>query len=150
MFCKKPEERSKLYMDLSTAAETGYDFSSRWFNVSTDLCSIQTSDLIPVDLNSVLYKTELIIAKLCRLVRNKTCSRDFTLKSLQRQAAMNSLLFNETALHWSDLNYRTGQRNDVFYISNLSPLFMGMQPPSAYHFSDIITRHMSFFDTYAG
>lgn len=137
-------------MDLSTAAETGYDFSSRWFNVSTELCSIQTSDLIPVDLNSILYKNELIIAKLCRLNRNRTCSREYTIKSLQRQSAMNALLFNETTLQWSDMNYRTGQLNSVFYISNLTPLFMGMQPPTGYHYSDIIGYHLKFFDQYSG
>lgn len=150
VFCKQPEERSKLYMDLSTAAETGYDFSSRWFNTTTDWCSIQTSDLVPADLNSILFKTELIIAKFCRLIRDRDCSREYTAKSLKRQAAMNALLFNETTLQWSDFNHKTGQQNPNFYLSNLSPLFMGMQPPQNYHYTDIIGHHLSYFDQFSG
>lgn len=150
MFCKKPSDHSKLYMDLSTAAETGYDFSSRWFNTTTDMCSIQTSDLIPADLNAILYKSELIIAKMCRLTRNRTCSRAFTLRSLRRAEALNALMFNETSLAWADLNFRTGELNSNFYITNLMPLFMGVQPPSAYHYSDLIARHMAYFDQFQG
>lgn len=150
VYCKRPEDRSKLYMDLSTAAETGYDFSSRWFNSTTDWCSIQTSDLIPVDLNAIIFKTELIIAKLCRLNRDRECSRRFTTRSLERQAAINALLFNETTLQWCDMNYLTGQLNQNFFISNLTPLFMGMQPPLGFHYSDIINKHLGYFDQFSG
>lgn len=150
VYCKRPEERAKLYTDLSTAAETGYDFSSRWFNTTMDVCSIQTSDLIPCDLNAILYKTELIIARLCRLNKNQNCSRKYIAKSIERQIAVNALLFNEKTLQWSDFNYRTAKQNENFYISNLTPLFMGMRPPLNYHYSDIITRHLSYFEKFSG
>lgn len=69
-YCKRNEERSQLYMDISTAAETGYDFSSRWFNDSMNMCTIQTTDIIPVDLNAIMFKTELIIARFCEMKGN--------------------------------------------------------------------------------
>jgi len=51
-----------FYRNMRAAAESGWDFSSRWF-AGNDLQSIRTTDLVPVDLNCLLYNLELTIAK---------------------------------------------------------------------------------------
>ena len=55
-----------VYRNLRAAAESGWDFSSRWFADGKTLATIRTTDLIPVDLNSLLYQLELTIAKALR------------------------------------------------------------------------------------
>lgn len=61
----------ELYSDLVSAAESGWDFSSRWFSEQplsgrnvTDggLRMINTKDVVPVDLNSILCWSEKILA----------------------------------------------------------------------------------------
>ena len=62
-----------VYRDLRATAESGLDFSSRWFADGKTLSSIRTTDMVPVDLNSLLYKLELTIARGCEVQRRLDC-----------------------------------------------------------------------------
>jgi alpha,alpha-trehalase len=55
-------QRANLYAELASGAETGWDYSSRWFSDSTlqgnaALRSLQVRNTIPVCLNSILCKS---------------------------------------------------------------------------------------------
>ena len=52
-----------LYLDLRAACESGWDFSGRWFADGKSLHLAQTTDIIPVDLNALLYNLEQTIAR---------------------------------------------------------------------------------------
>ncbi|MCU0634638.1 MAG: hypothetical protein MUE41_07175, partial [Gemmatimonadaceae bacterium] len=54
--------RETFYRNVRAAAESGWDFSSRWMRDTTTLASLETTALIPVDLNSILYHAERTIA----------------------------------------------------------------------------------------
>ncbi|OYW85226.1 hypothetical protein B7Z17_02695, partial [Candidatus Saccharibacteria bacterium 32-49-10] len=49
------KDADRLYLHLRAAAESGWDFSSRWFIDPLDIRTIHTADIIPVDLNCLLY-----------------------------------------------------------------------------------------------
>jgi alpha,alpha-trehalase len=51
-----------FYHHIRAAAASGWDFSSRWFDDPNKLSTIKTTDLVPVDLNCLLYNLELTIA----------------------------------------------------------------------------------------
>ena len=54
---------------MKTGAESGWDYSSRWFSGSLEgeeLYSVSTGDILPVDLNSFLCRNAQIIAELYR------------------------------------------------------------------------------------
>lgn len=60
-------ERGNFYSEIIAAAESGMDFSSRWFirngsNMGV-LANAKTRSIIPVELNAMLYKNAKIIAK---------------------------------------------------------------------------------------
>src|ERR671931_828322 len=57
-------ERAAFYRNVRATAESGWDFSSRWLRDPRDLRSLETTDLVPVDLNSLLYHAERTIAAL--------------------------------------------------------------------------------------
>jgi alpha,alpha-trehalase len=48
--------QQQLYHDIATAAESGWDFSSRWMEDEEQLSSLKTSSIIPVDLNAFLLQ----------------------------------------------------------------------------------------------
>src|SRR2546426_563773 len=50
--------RAGFYRNARATAESGWDFSSRWMRDPRDLRTLETIDLIPVDLNSLLYNAE--------------------------------------------------------------------------------------------
>src|SRR5207302_1860074 len=56
--------RESFYRNVKATAESGLDFSSRWMRDPKDLRSLETTDLIPVDLNSLLYHAERTLAAL--------------------------------------------------------------------------------------
>ena len=50
-----------LYRDLRAAAESGWDFSSRWLEDPSDLASIRTTAILPIDLNTFLWGLETAV-----------------------------------------------------------------------------------------
>ena len=57
------EFKKNKYRDLRSCAESGWDFSSRWFEDGKTLATIQLIKYIPVDLNCLLYHLEKTLAK---------------------------------------------------------------------------------------
>src|SRR5881628_4098 len=62
-------QRDAFFRNVRATAESGWDFSSRWMRDPKDLRTLETTELIPVDLNSLLYNTERTIAAFA-FVRN--------------------------------------------------------------------------------
>ncbi|KAG0417621.1 Trehalase, partial [Dictyocoela roeselum] len=51
---QKMQSADEFYTNLKSGAESGWDFSSRWFSVETEISTIATTHQIPVDLNAIL------------------------------------------------------------------------------------------------
>ena len=67
----------QIYRELASGAETGWDFSSRWFSNYENLTDIHTSDLIPVDLNCILYKNEITLYHIHSLLNNSQQAQSY-------------------------------------------------------------------------
>jgi alpha,alpha-trehalase len=103
--------RKALYLNLRAAAESGWDFSSRWMRDPKDLRTIETTDLAPVDLNSLLYHAERTIAAL--LIRRNgkgdaAASARFTAAANARQAAIRRYAYSERDGFFYDVRWHTG------------------------------------------
>lgn len=49
---------TEIYRDLRSAAASGWDFSSRWMDNPHQLNTLRTTSIVPVDLNSLMFKME--------------------------------------------------------------------------------------------
>lgn len=49
---------AELYVHIRAACESGWDFSSRWMGNEATMATIRAADIIPVDLNCLLYALE--------------------------------------------------------------------------------------------
>jgi alpha,alpha-trehalase len=58
---KNVKDKKSLFRNIRAACESGWDFSSRWFKREGDFTSIHTAEIIPVDLNCLLYNLETTI-----------------------------------------------------------------------------------------
>jgi alpha,alpha-trehalase len=112
--------------------------------------TIQTSDLIPVDLNAVMYKTEVIISKLCLAKGNIRMHQLFKIRSRKRYSAINSLLWSAEKSCWADFNHQTRMLTKHFYVSNLAPLWVGMKPPGGLTVNQLLAAHVDLFHKYEG
>jgi alpha,alpha-trehalase len=125
--------RIALHRNLRACAESGWDFSSRWMRDPSDLRSLETTDLVPVDLNSLLYNLEQVIASL-RLHRNgpgdaDVASRFATIASTRRRALLAAAYDPATGFFY-DVRWRTGERvTDRPSLAAAAPLYFGLATP---------------------
>jgi alpha,alpha-trehalase len=123
----------QLYRDLRAAAESGWDFGSRWFADGRSLETINTTEIIPIDLNSLLFGLEEAIRLGCERAHDASCVREFTRRAAARREAVNRYLWDAAAGVYRD--YRWVKQAQVPRISAaiLYPLFAGLatQPQAA-------------------
>ena len=80
---------SSLFRDIRSAAESGWDFSTRWFADVKNMRTIQTTNLLPVDLNCLLYKVELILSEARKLKGDKQMAATYSeLAGTRKQAIL--------------------------------------------------------------
>ncbi|KAM5131901.1 trehalase [Mantella aurantiaca] len=113
-----------LYSDIAAAAESGWDFSTRWFYGSTNtLLDTKTSSAIPVDLNAILCRVERVLAKFYTDLDMPEMASRFSDALNQRLKAVQAVLWDQDLGVWLDYNLEQQKRNPNFYPSNLSPLW---------------------------
>nr|CAD1835474.1 unnamed protein product [Ananas comosus var. bracteatus] len=132
-----PSQKAKFYHEIASGAESGWDFSSRWMRLnSSDLTTIATTSIIPVDLNTFMYKMELDISEFARLLGDETTSKKFLKASKARQAAIKSILWNSNMKQWLDYwlisksnceevyNWQAECQSHNVFASNFIPLWV--------------------------
>lgn len=119
----------KIWHEIAAAAESGWDFSSRWFKSRESMKTIQTTSIIPVDLNSILYGNERILAKFFKKVGNNEKSKFYYEQAKLRKQSMKKYLWNSRKRSFFDYNYQTKEQNEEFYLSNYLPLFYEFKNP---------------------
>lgn len=113
-----------LYQQLATGAETGWDFSSRWMENQPNLNSLITTEIIPVDLNSILYKNEMTLASLYDLMKMPNMQALYERRAKKRLQAIHAILWNPDTQIWND-RYLNGTFDERWYPSNFFPFWAG-------------------------
>jgi alpha,alpha-trehalase len=124
------ENLEKLYLDLRAGAESGWDFSSRWFREADEISTIHTTDIVAVDLNCLLYHLESTIAEAYHLMFQPLLERKFRRLAEQRKAVINRYLWDEDEQFFMDYDFRTGKRTDVLSLAGAYPLFTKVATPA--------------------
>ncbi len=131
---KKAEEqlRKTVYRHLRAGAESGIDFSSRWFADKKTLATIETTDMIAVDLNSLLYHleqtlklayTKLPASQPAAAAQNTAKAGDYEKKAQQRKKAIEQYCWNEKMGMYSDYNFVKPSQTDNITMAGMYPLF---------------------------
>jgi alpha,alpha-trehalase len=126
-------QREALFRNLRAAAESGWDFSSRWMRDPADLRTLETTDLVPVDLNSILYHAERTIAAL-RAFRggagDAAAAARFTRAADARRQALLAAAYDSAGGYFFDVRWRTGERvRDRPTMAAAAPLYFGLATP---------------------
>ena len=125
--------REGFYRNVRATAESGWDFSSRWMRDPKDLRTLETTDLVPVDLNSLLYHAERMIAAL-RAVRGRAgdagVARQFAEAAEDRRRALLAAAYDPATGFFYDVRWRSGERvTDRPTLAAASPLYFGLATP---------------------
>jgi alpha,alpha-trehalase len=115
---------AEVYRDLRAAAESGWDFSSRWLADDKTLGSIRTTDFAPVDLNSLLYKLELVIARGCRETKRPDCEKKMLSNARVRRATMLRVMWDDKISAFVDYDWRNQRGMNRLTAATVYPVFV--------------------------
>lgn len=119
-----PETAAMVYKNLRSAAESGWDFSSRWFADGQQLGTIQTTSLVPVDLNCLLYHLEQTLDKAYARAGKKNSS--FAKAAAARLIAIRTYCWSPANTWYVDYNIRTNKQSSALTLAGMYPFFLQM------------------------
>src|SRR2546428_4153653 len=126
-------QREALYRNVRATAESGWDFSSRWMRDPKDLQTLETTELIPVDLNRLLYHAERTIAALRALRRQAggaEAAPRVTQAAQSRRRALLAAAYDPVSGFFYDVRWKSGERvTDRPTLAAASPLYFGLATP---------------------
>jgi len=126
-------QRQLFYRNTRAAAESGWDFSSRWMRNPKDLRTLETTEIVPVDLNSLLYHAERTISALRRFRGQQgdaDVARRFTSAADVRRQALLAVAYEPDSGFFYDVRWRTGARVlDRPTLAASSLLYFGLATP---------------------
>lgn len=142
-----PEEVEYIYAQLKAGAESGMDYSSRWF-IDTDggntgsLVDLKVTSIIPVDLNAFLCGNARILSDFYHELGNEAKAALYDGWSTSFYDVVQSL-WHEDVGSWLDWDLINNKRRDHFVPSNLVPLWsMCFNRSDSEHISERVLNYM--------
>ncbi|MCZ4244715.1 alpha,alpha-trehalase TreF [Pedobacter punctiformis] len=120
---KTLQAKPDFYRNVRSAAESGWDFSTRWFADGKSFGQIITTDLIPVDLNGLLYNLENVIATAYIQKGDATKAKLFSTRAIKRKQAILKYCWNPSLKFFTDYNWKKQQPSKQLTLAATSPLF---------------------------
>lgn len=114
---------AEVYRHLRAAAESGWDFSSRWLADGRTLATIHTTDLLPPDLNSLLALLERTLEKACAQVGDRAGAEAMRQAHVARSRAIRRYLWSARRGVYTDYDFRAGMQRSSVSAATLYPLF---------------------------
>ncbi|VDL69555.1 unnamed protein product [Nippostrongylus brasiliensis] len=114
----------RTWQGLATACESGWDFSTRWFDHEDSKTTIRTQTIVPVDLNVYMALNFRFLADSHSLLGNKTLSALYHEMYDDLIYTINTLFWNRQRGAWFDFDLLTKKRRADFYPSNVFPLLL--------------------------
>ncbi|XP_014216724.1 trehalase-like [Copidosoma floridanum] len=123
-----PEKKRRFYNNVKAGAESGWDFSARWFvgpkgEFSFDLDNINTQDVVPVDLNAFVERNARTLAIWFNGLKNYKKAKYYKGIAEDLRAAIAAVNWNSTEGTWFDYDAKHQKHRTSFYPSNLAPLY---------------------------
>lgn len=119
-------QSDRLFLHLRAAAESGWDFSARWLYDAKDLASVHTADILPVDLNSLLYFMEDTIADAQRAALHPLMARRYRQRAARRRDAIQRYMWDEAQALFCDYNFHKKASSGFASLAGVFPLFAGI------------------------
>ncbi|HET7536000.1 MAG TPA: alpha,alpha-trehalase TreF [Candidatus Didemnitutus sp.] len=119
-----------LFRHLRSAAESGWDFSSRWFLGGLTRAATRTTDLVPVDLNCFLVRLEQILARAARESGAPAQAGEFERAAARRIAAIQRYCWSEREGFYFDYSVPDRRTSPHRTLAAVVPLFIRIASPA--------------------
>jgi alpha,alpha-trehalase len=113
-------DKIEMYEQLRAAAESGIDFSCRWFGDGKNLTTIRTSDFVPPDLNALLYHLEWAISK-ALLMNKDSAAEEYRRKAIHRGELIDKYCWNNAENFYTDYDFKTQKQSKIINPGGMYP-----------------------------
>jgi alpha,alpha-trehalase len=112
-----------VYRELRTGAESGWDYSSRWLEDGKTLETIHITDIIPVDLNCLLYFLEKTLAVTYKKQGDTGKANSMEMAATKRKIAIQHYCWDSKSGWFRDYDFKKGQQTPSANLGGMYPFF---------------------------
>jgi alpha,alpha-trehalase len=141
------ETKPEFYRNMRSAAESGWDFSSRWLKDGKTLTSINTSEIIPVDLNCLLYLYEQILSDWYGKLGSNDVSQLYRKLGEKRKELIQKYCYNHDKQFFCDYSWKRREHTNVLSLASVFALFAKIATPEQ---AQMIAHHLEEDFLYPG
>ncbi len=119
-------ESEEFFANVRAACESGWDFSTRWLKEHDNILTIRTTDILPVDLNCLLWHLEYTITQSCHSIGDLDMAKVFTGKANKRKTAILEVFWDERDGFFKDVEISSGSKTDSMTLAAMYPLYFSL------------------------
>lgn len=121
----------EVFRHIRAGAESGWDFSSRWFRRGCGMEHIHTTDILPVDLNCLILNIEKTLLRQYAGDREKAGRiAILSQRVAAREAALHQFFWDGRDGFFRDFDWRDRQQTEVLSLAGMYPLFFNIATPA--------------------
>lgn len=120
----------ELFRNLRAACESGWDFSSRWLADGRSLATIETTRIIPVDLNTLLLHLESVIARIHEYVGDHVEAEEYYQRAGRRATAINNYLWDAETGFYQDMYFEQKSFTGRLSLAGMYPFYFDLADKS--------------------
>ena len=119
-----------VWQNLRATAASGWDFSSRWLADGQNLATVRTLDILPVDLNSLMFHLEATLAQAYFLKGDVVHGTEYTLRAIIRGNAIRQLMWDGQLGAFTDYLWTEKRTTGNVTAATLYPLYASLASAS--------------------
>ena len=119
----------EFFREVRAACESGWDFSSRWLDENGKLESIRTLQIVPIDLECLLWHLEHIIARAYYFEGNAENHQHYSLLAEKRKDRIRQYFWNTEKGFYCDYDLSKNAPSSVLSLAGVFSLFFFLVSP---------------------
>ncbi len=128
---KSTRDEKETYRHIRAGSESGWDFSSRWLDSDKQgdkykVSNIHAGDIVPIDLNALMYNLEMTISKAKIVEKKYDEANEFEKKAAHRREALMRYCWSESKGMFFDFDWQRYRQTEVVSAAMAYPLFFKM------------------------
>ncbi|CAF1097715.1 unnamed protein product [Rotaria sp. Silwood1] len=113
----------KFYQHIRAACESGWDFSSRWLIDTKRMETNHAADIVPIDLNCLLYSLENLLESTYNQKGDLESSKKFGGLAENRKNAIQNIHWNNETKFFMDYDWTQNRSTPAVTLAGVYPLF---------------------------
>ena len=138
--------RTQFFIDIRAACESGWDFSSRWFEDGMSLDKVITTQILPVDLNCLLLHLESTIGLMHEETGNQELANKYLAKSSTRAENIVKYFWDEENNYFQDYNFKKNEFTGQLSLAGMFPFYYDIAEKFQMDSAVIVLRDKFLYD----